>query len=396
MPTVSTDVTDDRDDEEERTDPHIAVPKSQPASASAPTAGGPPPLRTSSVPQRAMPPARTMIGANPSSPASTTRTDPAMRATDPARPPILPVRPSTPMPALAADRTSEMPPTSSLTAAMLIPRPSAAPPAGRVSDPGGSGDPLRERLAQVEVQAAATRSIASRVDGEAKAAHARLDTLDPRIASIETTVNERVARIEAGFETARKALVAQVEERLSAGPRSTTPAPLEESDLGSLKSTLATIRHAIAEHERLFEARRARMESLETRIASVEGDPRMVELRRATESFDLRLRALERAQEAIRADVDARLATMEARFAEAPTTGTKKALSAAAEPELRRIKGVGPKYEKALREIGITTIAQVAAMGDEELARVATQMAVPLERIKKLGWPELARALLAE
>lgn len=383
MRDVSSDVNDR--DEDERTDPHIVAPKTGPASA---------------APARPSFPQRTLPGAGVA-PVGVARTA-APRTTEPPRPPILPLRPaasSPPAASLGSDRASDVPPTSSLTAAMLIPRPSSPPPqmaaAGRVSDPGAAGDPLRERLAQVEVSTAATRSIASRVETEASRAHARLDGLDPRLASIESSVRERTAQLEATFEAARKSLEARVDDLLSTGGRPTMPALVEDpTEVGSLKTTVATLRATVAEHDRRFEARRARLDSLETRVAAAESDARLVELRRAVEGFDLRLRALERAQEALRSDLDARMAAMEARVAEGPITGTTKK-AAAPEAELRRIKGVGPKYEKALRELGVTTLAQVAAMGEDDIAKVAAALAVPVERIRKLGWPEIARSLIA-
>lgn len=383
---MSSDVND-RDDE--RTDPHIAAPKSPPASAAPPRAAGPPQRLMPAAPAPGTP---TTTGTVPRMPARPS--DPGLRITDPARPPILPTRTATAAAPPPSERASDVPPTSSLTAAMLIPRPSQPPPlAGRASDPGpsGSGDPLRERLAQVEVQSAATRSIASRVEAEASRAHARLDAIDPRVGALESSLRDRVAQLEASLDAARRTLESRVEQVL-AGAR---PASSEEpADAGSLKTALATMRHTLAEHERLFEARRARLESLDARVATVEGDARLVELRRATESFDLRLVALERAQDALRGEVDARLRAIEARLTEGPaTTGAKK--SAPAEAELRRVKGLGPKYEKALRELGITTLAQVAAWTDEDLARVSVALAVPTEKLRKLGWPEIARALLA-
>ena len=297
------------------------------------------------------------------------------------------------------DRASEMPPTSSLTAAMLIPRPSNVAPApttpGRSGD---AGDPLRERLATVEVQSSATRSIATRIETEANRAHSRID-------AIESSVRDRVHQLGEAIDGARKAIEARIDEILSAGVRPTMPMHVETAslealapenkggDVAGLKTALATLRQTVAEHDRQFEARRARVESLETRVAAVEGDPRVVELRRAVEGFDLRLRALERSQETLRSDVDARVTAMEARLAEASASVLAKK-TVAPDPELRRIKGVGPKYEKALREIGITTIAQVAAMGDDELTRVAAQLSVPVERVRKLGWPDIARGLL--
>jgi len=231
-----------------------------------------------------------------------------------------------------------------------------------------------------------------RIEGEAVRANTRLDALDPRVGSLEAALEGRAAKLEGALESTRMALEARVDQVSSAGTRAS---PAEDaSELGAIKTALATLRQHIGEHDRQFDARRTRVESLETRVASVESDPRLLELRRATEGFDLRIVAIERAQEALRSDVSARLAAIEARLNEGPTTGTMKKASAP-EPELRRIKGVGPKYEKALRDLGITTLAQIAAMSDDDLTRIATALSVPVERIRKLGWPEIARTLLA-
>lgn len=286
----------------------------------------------------------------------------------------------------APERPSDLPPGSGLTAAMLIPRPSQPALAGRPTDPAAAPDPLRERLAQVEVQSAATRSIAARVETEAARAHQRLDAADARVATLETTTKERLGAIEGALDESRRSLETRLAEL---GERPTAPMLEDPGEIATLRTAVGTLRAQLGEHDRQFEARRARVESVESRLAAL--DPRLVDLRRAVEGFDLRLVALERAQEALRADVDARLRALEASAAAAPA---KKA--AAPEPELRRIKGIGPKYEKALREAGITTLAQVAAMTDDDLARIAGLLAVPVERVRKLGWPEAARALSTE
>jgi predicted flap endonuclease-1-like 5' DNA nuclease len=286
---------------------------------------------------------------------------------------------------------------------MLIPRPSTPPAAaaGRPSDPGG--DPLRERLAQVEVQSAATRSIATRVESEAGRAHTRLD-------AIEASLKDRGAQLDEAIAAARRALEARIEDVLTSRPTENAGIALIPPDLdqklaeireltGPMRTALATMRQELSQHDRQFEARRARLDSLETRVATLENDARFVELRRASEAFDLRLVAIERAQQSLREGIEGRFAALEARMAElaaAPAAVPAKKKKDEAESELRRIKGIGPKYEKALRDLGVTTLAGVAALSDDDLGKLAVTLATPVERLRKLGWIEAARTLLAD
>jgi predicted flap endonuclease-1-like 5' DNA nuclease len=308
-----------------------------------------------------------------------------------------------------------------IIATMLIPRPSSAPPAlARVSEPGG--DPLRERLAQVEVQSAATRSIANRMESETNRAHTRLDALEPRLTGAEASLKDALSRIEQAHESTRQSLelrVTQVE--MVARTGSAAPAAAATTSSGGaaeaaelaapLRTALATIRHELADHERKFEARRARIESLESRLGMLEVDTRLIELRRMTEGFDLRIVAIERDHANAQADLDRKLKALvdemeeriAARLAEAMKQAAAKAPPAkepaprkAAESELRKIKGVSPKYQKALTELGITTVLAVASLGDDDLARIAAHLSMPLEKVKKLGWVDTARALAAE
>ncbi len=435
-------------DEEEQTDPHLRVPTASTPPSAAP-APGPRPMAamprrtlgaTGSIPTTTnfatrsrtatpMPPAPAPLPPPlPSSPLSS----PPQELTA-ARPPLLPTAtrfgpaPSAPPPApLAApvvqaaaqpESTSAIPPeppNGPAVAAMLIPRPSAPPPAlGRVSDPGA--EPLRERIAKVEVHSAATRSIASRIEGDANRANARLDQLEPRLADAESSLRDALTAAEA-----LEVRVAHVEVL----PRSVAPAPsptviaapaapaVDATEIaGPLKTTLATIRQELGEHARRFEARRARIESFEARLGAVESDARLVELRRMTEGFDLRIARIERDHASAQADLDRKLASMLGEMEERLEGRLDAALKEAAlreaalkeaapkkptESELRKIKGVGPKYQKALTELGITTIAAVAALSDPDLARIAAHLSMPVDKLKKLRWVETARALSGE
>jgi predicted flap endonuclease-1-like 5' DNA nuclease len=405
----------------------------------------PPPLRSSQLSRPSVEPARPAaetVAARPPILPSATRFGPTPSAPPPpmqAAPSVVsaPAAPAAaPAPTLAAVATERIssfpnePASGPILATMLIPRPSSLPPAlNRPADP--NGDPLRERLALVEVQSAASRSIAQRIESQANRAHTRLDALEPRVASNEANLKEALTRIEQAHEATRQSLelrVTQVELVARPGappaqPAAPTPsaAAAEATELAApLRTALATIRQELAEHERKFEARRARIESLESRLGILEVDARLIELRRMTEGFDLRIARIERDHANAQADLDGKvrglIGEMEERIAarvlaaaEERAAQDRAAAEAAkqepakkepapkkAESELKKIKGVSPKYQKALTELGITTVAAVAALADDDLARIAARLSMSVEKVKKLGWVETARALAPE
>ena len=85
--------------------------------------------------------------------------------------------------------------------------------------------------------------------------------------------------------------------------------------------------------------------------------------------------------------------------------GVGAAVAAAAEPvhehpavsadDLRQIKGVGPKLEKLLNSLGVTSYAQIAAWDDAEIDRIDSQLGTFQGRIRRDDWPAQARFLAA-
>ncbi len=65
-------------------------------------------------------------------------------------------------------------------------------------------------------------------------------------------------------------------------------------------------------------------------------------------------------------------------------------------PGLRQIRGVGPKFQRALAEAGITELEQVAAWTEDDIDSIASQIGVLPSRIRKEGWVESASALLSD
>ncbi|MEL6209094.1 MAG: hypothetical protein AAFR44_02735, partial [Pseudomonadota bacterium] len=60
--------------------------------------------------------------------------------------------------------------------------------------------------------------------------------------------------------------------------------------------------------------------------------------------------------------------------------------------DLKRIKGVGPKLEQTLNELGIYHFDQIAAWGPDEIAWVDTRLRFK-GRIERDDWVVQARAL---
>lgn len=67
--------------------------------------------------------------------------------------------------------------------------------------------------------------------------------------------------------------------------------------------------------------------------------------------------------------------------ADASTAGAEAPLD-----DLTVIKGLGAKSAERLAELGVTTLAQVAAWGDADIDRIAPQIKVGAERIRHEDW----------
>ena len=64
--------------------------------------------------------------------------------------------------------------------------------------------------------------------------------------------------------------------------------------------------------------------------------------------------------------------------------------------DLKRIAGIGPGFERALHEHGVTSFAQIANWTLEDVERVSRQLHTPPARIMRGGWIERARELAGE
>jgi len=70
----------------------------------------------------------------------------------------------------------------------------------------------------------------------------------------------------------------------------------------------------------------------------------------------------------------------------------EKPADAAAGDDLKQLSGVGPALEKKLHEAGVTTFAQIAAWGEDDIAAFDEKLNFK-GRIEREGWVEQAKTL---
>ncbi|MGZ3258984.1 MAG: hypothetical protein ACXWIO_08245 [Croceibacterium sp.] len=83
--------------------------------------------------------------------------------------------------------------------------------------------------------------------------------------------------------------------------------------------------------------------------------------------------------------------------------GLSEVVAATAQPlhqpvhadDLKRIKGVGPKLERLLNSLDVTSFSQIAAWDDDEIERIDAQLGTFAGRIRRDDWPTQARYLAA-
>jgi large subunit ribosomal protein L21 len=85
--------------------------------------------------------------------------------------------------------------------------------------------------------------------------------------------------------------------------------------------------------------------------------------------------------------------TVETKVPEAPEPATEPAAAATGD-DLTTVKGIGAVSQGRLKEVGVTTFAEIAAWSDEDLDSVAEQIKVSSERMRREDWVGQARAIV--
>lgn len=187
------------------------------------------------------------------------------------------------------------------------------------------------------------------------------------------------------------------------------------AELGHVRAERDRLRTALAEQGTALEAR-ARAEEARERdnaatIASLRSQLADVE-RRAAHSRDVAVRELEARVDELEgqaleaATLRAHNSELEAKLlalsgqprGKAPRATAAKARQAtngsAHGDDLKRIRGIGPAFERALKAGGVSTFAQIAGWGADDVDAMARMLRVKPERIRKEDWVGAATSLL--
>jgi len=155
--------------------------------------------------------------------------------------------------------------------------------------------------------------------------------------------------------------------------------------LAELMSTRKELTETATELRKVISERNA----LRIRLAQAETSARELASASRAEA-ELRAQFVD-AHAASSAALRARVSELEAALAAARTTSQQ-----AAPPSLRQIRGIGPAFERGLFALGITTLAQVAALDAAEIERIAPLIKARPERILRDDWVGQARQLLGQ
>lgn len=186
-------------------------------------------------------------------------------------------------------------------------------------------------------------------------------------------------------------------------PRAASPADLNYQRIVQLRRELRAIKALQNKHERELGALRARAEIFEEQIVRLASAPAKSGPQDADHRLLRKVALLEDRtviqQSAIseaNAMMSARFADLSKRLESLEVTWARRSVaspSAATADDLKRIKGIGQKFEMLLRDAGVTTFEQIASWSDEDVERIAAQMGTSSARIQRDGWIASARRL---
>lgn len=138
-------------------------------------------------------------------------------------------------------------------------------------------------------------------------------------------------------------------------------------------ASLAALRARLAEQER----RLGSLRELEARVDELEGQ--------SLEVASLR---------AVNAELEAKWSALAARAERAADQAGATSNGTGRGDDLKRIRGIGPAFERALQARGITTFSQIAGWSVNEVEATARALRLKPERIRREDWVGAARALL--
>jgi predicted flap endonuclease-1-like 5' DNA nuclease len=141
---------------------------------------------------------------------------------------------------------------------------------------------------------------------------------------------------------------------------------------------IAELKRSIEEQKKQFAAAEARAAAAVARAVSAEARTSEAEAR-ASSAEERASSAEERASSA-----EERASSAEASASAAP---------AASGDDLKRIKGIGPAFERKLHALGVSSFSTIAAWTEADIERIAEALAILPQRITRDRWIEKAQKL---
>jgi predicted flap endonuclease-1-like 5' DNA nuclease len=183
------------------------------------------------------------------------------------------------------------------------------------------------------------------------------------------------------FQSEREQLLARLAER---------EARVRELE-GASPEELERARERIRDLESQLARLRQRLETAETERDFARKEAREIESRR--DPGELRVAsAPDEDRETLKAELavrDAKIARLERELSESLAWATS-----VPSDDLKRIAGIGPKYEKALHAAGIRSVVTIAAWSESDASKIAQTLNTQKSRIDK--WIAAAKKLPAE
>jgi predicted flap endonuclease-1-like 5' DNA nuclease len=143
-------------------------------------------------------------------------------------------------------------------------------------------------------------------------------------------------------------------------------------------------RHASDEHQTTLSGLRGRLNELEAAK-----DLEIARLSRELEQSRAEVSRLD----AARAAAEARAASATREAAVAPVAEVAPRAASKIPQGLRRIRGIGPAYQRALEQLGVTTVQQVATWSESDITSFAEKLKIRPDRIIKDDWVGQAQRL---
>jgi NADH-quinone oxidoreductase subunit E len=184
---------------------------------------------------------------------------------------------------------------------------------------------------------------------------------------------------------------------------SSIPPQPGDARVNELKAQLVQARHELSNTQNELRAARGERDNLRAELGRAKA--RIDELELAAREAEERASAAAAAEPPkapeppalapeLEAELRSRIAELEAELEETRDKSAPRKKPAAA--GLTSIKGIGPKFEKALRAAGISSVSQVAAWTDADITRVAKLLGIKAQRIQKENWVGTARSLSSD